>query len=1053
MAITAERLEVDVTADTSSAQRDLDRFQSRTNATVASSNRAGGSAAAMGGKFKTAATLVKAAAGTMVASMAGKTVMAASDLNEVMSKTGVVFGPQADLVTDAAQKMADQFGISKATYLDAASGIGQVGKASGLTQKAAAGLSTEFASLAADASSFYDVPIEEALAAMKSGLVGESEPMRQFGVLLSEAAVKAEAARLGIADMGAELTEGQKVQARASLITKGMADANGDLARTQDSVANRLREIRGRLTNFAADMGTKALPAAEKFLSALIKAPKVIGAMVSSVKDYLTTNASWKPVLDAAKAALDGLVVAVKAVPGIFSGAASGVQGFLDKYAWLKPVLDTAGVAVAAFVAAFLAVMAIGKVVVVIKAITLAIRGLFLAMAANPVGLIIAGLVALGVAVYAAYKRFEPFRNLVNTVGAALRNGLGVALDWVKAKWAAWGPAIMQALTMVWSTIQAYVGMIITYWRTMWNIVSTVVQAVFNAVKSYIQFMLPIWKAAFQAMWGVVKAVFNAIKGVVRAGLQVIKGVIKAVTSAIRGDWRGVWQGIKQVLTGVWNGIKAVVKGAIGVVKSVISGGLGVIKSVWSRAWGAIKGVLNAAWKAIKKAVSDAIGDVTSTVKSLKRKVTGALEGIGSWLASAGRDLIRGMVNGVKEMAGNLADTAKDVVGDAVDAAKSVLKIGSPSKVFREIGHWTIEGLVIGLQKGSKRAAKTASKVAKAVTASFTKGMRGTSWQQKKYLGDLRQWVRKAFGKKDEKFLLKRIKSAAERTRHALKRETDVTARLRAQIARRNTLKEQKREFIDSMAQGISQQANVLNAGNNAGAIRASLEAQVAKAREFAANLKAMAGMGYPKELIAQVAGAGVEGGAEVAKALVAANGSDSKGISEAFNTINQIAKNQSKALGDTLYNPGIQAAQGLIDGLKKKQKSIEQVMVQIAKGMQKAIRKALGIKSPSRVMADMARFIPEGIAKGIKDNARKATGAATQMARGVTSSVTAGLGPTGGPRGPGGGPDGLTPASLGAGRQSGDTHFHFTTNNPVAEPQSRTTNKALDRVASLGLV
>lgn len=1053
MAITAERLEVDVTADTSSAQRDLDRFQSRTNATVASSNRAGGSAAAMGGKFKAAATLVKAAAGTMVAAMAGKAVMAASDLNEVMSKTGVVFGPQAAMVTDAAQKMADQFGISKAVYLDAASGIGLVGKASGLTQKAAAGLSTEFAALAADASSFYDVPIEEALAAMKSGLVGESEPMRQFGVLLSEAAVKTEAVRLGIADMGAELTEGQKVQARASLITKGMADANGDLARTQDSVANRLREIRGRLTNFAADMGGKALPVVEKFLAAIIKAPKVIGGMISSVKEYLTTNASWKPILDAAKAALDGLVAAVKAVPGIFSGAASGVQGFLDKYAWLKPVLDTAGVAVAAFVAAFLGVMAIGKTVAVIKAVTLAVRGLFLAMAANPVGLIIAGLIALGVAVYAAYQRFEPFRNLVNTVGAALRDGLGVALDWVKAKWAAWGPAIMQALNLVWTAVKTYVGLVVAYWRTMWNVVSTVVKVVFNVVSAYVRAVLPIWKAAFQAMWGVIKAVFNAIKGVVKAALQIIKGVIKVVTSAIKGDWKGVWEGIKQILSGVWNAIKAVVKGAIGVVKSVISGGLGVIKAVWSAAWNAVKSVLSAAWNGIKNAVTSAVSKVVNTVKGIHGKVMGALSGIASWLYTAGKDLIQGMVNGVKGMVGSLADSVKDVVGGAIDAGKSLLGIKSPSRVFKKIGHQTVEGLIIGIRQGNKKAEKAAKALASRVVGGFMKAMDGSKRDQKKYLKDMRKWVRQSFDGKEQNALLKRIKNSATRTRTLLKREGEVTRKLREQIAKRNALKEDKASFIDSMRQGISAQANVLNAGNNATTIRESLEAQVTKVREFAKNLKAMAGMGYPKELIAQVAGAGIEGGAEVAKALVAANGADASGIASAFTEINKIATSQSKSLGNMLYNPGIQAANGLIDGLMKRRKHIEKALMSIAKGMEKAIRKALGIKSPSRVMAALAKFIPEGIAKGIQDNAKKATGAAAQMARGVTTSVTAGLGPTGGPRGPGDGPGGLTPASLGAGRQSGDTHFHFTTNNPVAEPQSRTTNKALDRVASLGLV
>ncbi|MEO1959472.1 MAG: hypothetical protein ABGW82_00595, partial [Paracoccus sp. (in: a-proteobacteria)] len=353
MAITAERLEVDVTADTSSAKRELDSFSRHTQATAKSSGKAGSAAAGMGKRFNVAAAMVKAAAGTMIAAVGTKTIMAASDLNEVLSKTGVVFGPQAKGVTDAAQQMADQFGISKAVYLDAASGIGLVGKASGRTQKAAAGLSTHFAQLAADASSFYDVPIEEALASMKSGLVGESEPMRRFGVLLSEAAVKTEAYRLGIAKTGAELTEQQKVQARASLIQKGMADASGDLARTQTSVANRLREAKGRLTNFAAEMGGKALPAVEKFLTGLIKAPAVLRRVVSWGKEFI-----------------DGFLTPFKPLLDPLGDALSKAAGKTDEFgAALKPMADwvskngkslgvAAGVVTALFVPAMAAAAA-----------------------------------------------------------------------------------------------------------------------------------------------------------------------------------------------------------------------------------------------------------------------------------------------------------------------------------------------------------------------------------------------------------------------------------------------------------------------------------------------------------------------------------------------------------------------------------------------------------------------------------------------------------------------------------------------------------------------
>lgn len=954
MPITAERLEVDVQADTSGARRELDSFSRATGQSGKYADQAGGKASGMGRKFGAAAALVKAAAGTMVASIAGKTIMAASDLNEVVSKTGVVFGPQAKIVTDAAQEMADKFGISKATFLDAASGIGLVGKASGLTQKAAANLSSDFAKLAADASSFYNVPIEDALAAMKSGLVGESEPMRQFGVLLSENAVKTEAYRLGLAKTGEELTEQQKVQARASLIQKGMADSSGDLARTQESVANRLREIRGRLTNFAADMGTKALPAVEKFLGAVIKAPGKI-----------------KAVYDA-------------------------IRGWVDQNQTLATVLGMVAAAVTVF-------WTVGKAVAIVKGISAAIKAwtvaqwaLNTALFANPIVLVVAAIAALVAAAFIAYKRFEGFRNVVNAVGNALKVGFLAAVNFAKQAWQTLAPIVMAG-----------------------------VNAIKAAVMGYVRFMLPIWKAMWTAVKGVAKAVWNAIKGVVQAGLKIIQGIVNVVMGAIRGDWGRVWKGIQQIVGGVWDYIKALVSGAIGVVKAVISGGVGVIKAVWTQGWNAMKALLSAVWNGIKAGVQNGISAVMGFVRGLPGQITGVFSGAGSLLLGAGKAIIQGLLDGIGSMIGSVKSKLGELTSMIPDLKGPYEK---DLKLLRKNGRAIIKGLVKGFDQEFPRV--------------------------KKYLGGLTKWVRDSFGGNLEKNLVRRIKNSQKRARQVLEREAKITERLQAQIARRNDLREQKSGFIDSMRQGISAQANVLNAGNNASTIRSSLEAQVAKAKEFAANLKAMAGMGYPRDLIAQVAGAGIEGGAEVAKALAAAHGGDVKGIRQAFNQINSIAQSQAQSLGNMLYNPGIQAANGLIEGLKRKRKDVEAVLVQIAKGMSKALRKALGIKSPSRVMQRLMAYVGAGLVRGLDATRKGVAKAASRMGTTVSGGIAGGIGS--GPTFPGrpGGPGGpLTPASTGGTGTGGDVHFHFATYNPKDEPQSRTTNKALDRVTSLGLV
>lgn len=227
-------------------------------------------------------------------------IMGAADLGETMSKVGVVFGPAQEKVTKFADEMAAKFGSNKQVMLDAAASIGLVGKAAGLSQSDAAGMSIALAQLADDASSFYNVPLEEALLTIRSALVGESEPIRKFGVLLNEDAVKAEAFRLGLAKVGGALTEQAKVMARVSLIQKGMTDAQGDHARTMDSFTNKLREIWGRIQNIGVSLGQAILPVATTAAWAINGIVSAIEFLIDKIKEVIDW---WYGVSEAAAAA------------------------------------------------------------------------------------------------------------------------------------------------------------------------------------------------------------------------------------------------------------------------------------------------------------------------------------------------------------------------------------------------------------------------------------------------------------------------------------------------------------------------------------------------------------------------------------------------------------------------------------------------------------------------------------------------------------------------------------------------------------------------------
>jgi hypothetical protein len=215
-----------------------------------------------------------------IGSLYDSVIGGASDLNETMSKVGVVFGSATSIITGTADELARLYGLPKGAVLDAASGIGLVGKAAGQSQTEAANLGSQMAKLAADASSFYNVPLEEALEKIRAGLVGEAEPLRAFGVLLSDAAMKQEGLRLGLIQGKQEMTEGQKVQARASIIARQLADATGDLGRTSGGYANQTREFGGRLSNMFAELGMKLLPAVTAIMKGMNALVMDLGASV-----------------------------------------------------------------------------------------------------------------------------------------------------------------------------------------------------------------------------------------------------------------------------------------------------------------------------------------------------------------------------------------------------------------------------------------------------------------------------------------------------------------------------------------------------------------------------------------------------------------------------------------------------------------------------------------------------------------------------------------------------------------------------------------------------
>lgn len=230
---------------------------------------AAGAAATRFSSAATSAVIPLAAAGLAINSFS----KAAADVAEAQNKASVVFGQSQGTIDDFAKTSANAYGLSRRAALEYTGTLGTILQAGGLAQDATAGMSVDLVKLASDMASFNNIPIDQALEKIRSGLVGETEPLRTVGVLLNETTVKNKAYAMGLAATGAVLTEGQKVQARYALILEQTGKAQGDFARTSGGLANQQRIVAAQFENLRADIGTKLVPVLLKLLSLWNKLP------------------------------------------------------------------------------------------------------------------------------------------------------------------------------------------------------------------------------------------------------------------------------------------------------------------------------------------------------------------------------------------------------------------------------------------------------------------------------------------------------------------------------------------------------------------------------------------------------------------------------------------------------------------------------------------------------------------------------------------------------------------------------------------------------------
>lgn len=519
-----ERLYVSIGADLSELKSEMSRASTEAQTSAASIGRSfenvGAKLTGVGTKMSAAITLPLAAVG--VAS-----IKAASDAQELQSAFNATFGDMADSMNEWAESTGNALGRSTQEIQKGANAFGLYFNQAARTREEAGKLSQQFTVLAQDLASFHNTSVDEALTALRSGLSGETEPLRRYGVFLNEAAIEAKALEMGLTPLNGKLTDQQKIMARSAIIMEKTATAQGDVMRTSGSTANQIRALQGAWDELTVTLGNILLP--------------IITPIVSGLAGIANSFTQLDPTMQKIIVVVGGVAAAIGPLLVVIGMMASGIGAIL-------PLLGSAGIA-GAFAA-------IGPIILPVVA---AVAGLAAAWAlfGDKIGPVLS---ELGTKVQEVLgpKLTELFET-VKTVAMELWNGpfgdairvvIGILGEFGAAYTSVMGEALIRiisaavdivtgAFKLIGDAIQLVVAILTGDWAKAWEMVKSIVSTAVETVKNVINSLVPGATDAMQRLYEGVKTWIvdrlNAVWDTVKQKIDQVKGFFYGLYDAVVG--------------------------------------------------------------------------------------------------------------------------------------------------------------------------------------------------------------------------------------------------------------------------------------------------------------------------------------------------------------------------------------------------------------------------------------------------------------------------------------------------------------------------------------
>lgn len=448
---------------------------------------------------------------------------------------------------------------------------------------------------------------------------------------------------------------------------------------TGSSIGGNINKLTSQFGNFGK-AGQKAFEDLGKWLKPLTPAFKtlgdIIGAVFGGLKDALSVGSSFDSIM----APLKNSASYAKPLNDALKGIASH-----------KMALKAIGAAVGSIVAGFLAYK---SVVGAINLVTKAIAGLRAVMAllsavldANPIGLAVGVVVALGVAFMTAYNHSKTFRDGVNAALAAVK-GFFIGVGKFFTGQLGWEKAIGKEVSKIVSTIGKAFGKLGGVLKKIGKVaIMALVYALALPVGIGITIMRPlikgitssfsklwlqvkkVWQASWNGLVKIASAIWKPISKPIQAGLKLIQSLIKVGLKVISRIWQNEVNFWSRIISIVWRTIEKVVTTGMRSLEAVIKPILKAISSVWNATWNAISNFFGDVWNGMSKTGKSVFGGIRDWMGGILDAISKKWSDVWNGLASA----FSGIWDGIKSVAKSGWNAIIGFVNTGVDGINSVI--------------------------------------------------------------------------------------------------------------------------------------------------------------------------------------------------------------------------------------------------------------------------------------------------------------------------------------------------------------------------------------------